>query len=256
VAAQQEVAPVSDIHATADFAKRQDLGSVQFMILTPCPGSPDWDNLFDQGRKYVITDDWSLFDGHHAVHQPKRMTPYELQVAAYEAMKRFYSWPAIAKKLLQGDPWTAGIRFYGKKDGKAVIFAVPYEPPAEVPDDEYDLWLVTGRVLEQWHSGSMTQRVPELYRAFPNAVVFMHPSDVEKRGLRRGQAVRLETRRGVVHTRVETRGRNRPPEGVVFIPWFDAGRLLNKLTLDATDPLSKQTDYKKCAVKIIKGGQA
>jgi len=53
-------------------------------------------------------------------------------------------------------------------------------------------------------------------------------------------------------TTVETRGRNRPPQGLVFIPWFDAGRLVNKLTLDATCPISKQTDYKKCAVKVRK----
>jgi nitrate reductase NapA len=49
---------------------------------------------------------------------------------------------------------------------------------------------------------------------------------------------------------VETRGRNKPPQGLVFIPWFDAGRLVNKLTLDQTDPLSKETDYKKCACKV------
>ena len=60
-----------------------------------------------------------------------------------------------------------GVKFYGRPDGKAVILGVPYEPPAESPDEEYDFWLVTGRVLEHWHSGSMTMRVPELYRAFP-----------------------------------------------------------------------------------------
>jgi len=49
---------------------------------------------------------------------------------------------------------------------------------------------------------------------------------------------------------VETRGRNRPPEGVIFVPFFDAGRLINKLTLDATCPLSKEADFKKCAVKV------
>jgi nitrate reductase NapA len=51
---------------------------------------------------------------------------------------------------------------------------------------------------------------------------------------------------------VETRGRNKPPRGLVFVPWFDEGRLINKVTLDATDPLSKQTDFKKCAVRIEK----
>ncbi|MEE8625238.1 MAG: molybdopterin-dependent oxidoreductase, partial [Acidiferrobacterales bacterium] len=153
------------------------------------------------------------------------------------------------------DPYVArgsGFQFYGNKDNKAKIFALPYEPPAESPDKSYDLWLATGRVLEHWHSGSMTQRVPELYKAFPDAVVYMHPDDARGRGLRRGSEVRVISRRGEIRTRVETRGRNKPPRGLVFVPWFDASQLINKVILDATDPISLQTDFKKCAVKIVK----
>jgi len=170
-------------------------------------------------------------------------------------------WPVVDGKETRwryhggSDPYVKEGRdfeFYGNADGKAVIWALPYEPPAESPDKEYDLWLSTGRVLEHWHSGSMTRRVPELYRAFPDAVVFMHPDDASARGLRRGDDVRVVSRRGEMRSRVETRGRNRPPRGLVFVPWFDAGRLINKVTLDATDPISKQTDYKKCAVKVVR----
>jgi len=150
------------------------------------------------------------------------------------------------KHVAKGD----GVKFYGNKDGRANIIFAPYEPPAESPDKEYDLWMCTGRVLEHWHSGSMTRRIPELYRSFPDAVVFMHPKDAKKRGLRRGMAAKITSRRGEIEALVETRGRNRVPEGLVFIPWFDASRLVNKLTLDATDPLSKETDFKKNAVKI------
>jgi len=145
-----------------------------------------------------------------------------------------------------------GVKFYGKPDGKANIIFAPYEPPAESPDKDYDLWLCTGRVLEHWHSGSMTRRVPELFRAYPHAKVYMHPDDAKARGLRRGDAVKLQTRRGELETRVETRGRNKVPQGLVYIPWFDAGQLVNKLTLDATDPLSKETDFKKCGVRVVK----
>ena len=145
-----------------------------------------------------------------------------------------------------------GVRFYGKQDGKANIITAPYEPPHESPDEDYDLWMTTGRVLEHWHSGSMTRRVPELYRAFPDAVVFMHPEDARQRGLKRGMAAKIISRRGEITCRVETRGRNKPPKNLVFVPWFDASRLVNKLTLDATDPLSKETDFKKSAVKIVK----
>jgi len=151
------------------------------------------------------------------------------------------------------DPYVSegeDVEFYGHKDGKAKIIFAPYEAPPEVPDEEYDLWLSTGRVLEHWHSGSMTRRVPELHRAFPSAVVFMHPDDASARGLRRGQEITISTRRGEMVSRLETRGRNKPPKGLVFVPWFDEGQLINKLTLDATCPLSKETDFKKCACKV------
>ena len=109
---------------------------------------------------------------------------------------------------------------------------------------------VTGRVLEHWHSGSMTRRVPELYRAFPDAVCFIHPDDAAALKLRRGDEVKVESRRGFIRIRLETRGRDRMPRGVIFVPWFDESELINKVTLDATDPISLQTDFKKCAVRI------
>ena len=184
------------------------------------------------------------------------LAPFEMYHKA-----RGLRWPVVDKKetlwrFREGyDPYVKkgeGVRFYGKPDGKAVIFALPYEPPPEVPGEEYDLWLCTGRVLEHWHSGSMTRRVPELYRAVPDALVYMHPKDAEKRGLKRGQLVKIASPRGEITCPVETRGRNKVPEGLVFVPWFDAGRLVNKLILDATCPISKETDFKKCPVKITK----
>jgi nitrate reductase NapA len=173
--------------------------------------------------------------------------------------ERGLRWPVVDGKetrwrFREGhDPYVeAGseVQFYGKPDNKAIIFALPYEPAPESPDEEYDFWLSTGRVLEHWHSGSMTQRVPELHLSFPDAVCFMHPDDATEKGLRRGSKVRVKSRRGEIVTRIETRGRNKPPRGLVFVPWFDARQLINKVTLDATDPISKQTDFKKCAVKI------
>ncbi|MBK6355404.1 MAG: nitrate reductase catalytic subunit NapA [Betaproteobacteria bacterium] len=149
-------------------------------------------------------------------------------------------------------PKGEGVRFYGHADGKAIAFALPYQPAAEMPDAEYDLWLCTGRVLEHWHTGSMTRRVPELYKAVPDAVMYMHPEDAKKRGLARNDVVKLSTRRGEIQLRVETKGRNKTPLGLVFVPFFDEHRLVNKLTLDATCPISKETDYKKCACKVVK----
>jgi len=106
---------VETIDATADFALKHDIDSIQFMILTPIPGSPDWDHLYNRGEKYVISRNWSFYDGHHAVHQPRRMSPYELQMAAINAMAKFYSWSGIARKLAKRDIYYAAIRYWGKK---------------------------------------------------------------------------------------------------------------------------------------------
>jgi hypothetical protein len=103
------------IDATAEFALRHDIDSVQFMILTPIPGSPDWDARYAQGDRYVINRNWTFYDGHHAVHQPRRMSPWELQMAAIGAMEKFYSWRGIAKKLLKRDLYYSTIRYWGKK---------------------------------------------------------------------------------------------------------------------------------------------
>jgi len=175
--------------------------------------------------------------------------------------ERGLRWPVVDGKETQWryregtDPYVKageGYRFYGMPDGKAVIFALPYEPAAGEPDKEYPFLLATGRVLEHWHTGTMTRRVPELYRAVPNAVCYMHPEDAKRLGARRGDLVEIASRRGAIRSRVETRGRNRPPQGLVYVPFFDASQLINKVTLDATDPISFQTDFKKCAVKLRK----
>ncbi len=136
--------------------------------------------------------------------------------------------------------------------GKAKIYFRPYASPVEQPDKDYDLWLCTGRVLEHWHSGTMTRRVPELHRAVPSAVCWMNPQDAQAKGLKRNDLIWVESRRGKVKVRVETGGRNRVPRGLVYVPWFDEGVLINKACLDATCPISKQSDFKKCSVKVYK----
>ncbi len=271
----------SDLWQLVEFSKRFKTDEVwPKKILDKNPeyrGKTLYQVLFTNGQvdKYPLKDLNPDFENHESKH-----FGFYLQKGLFEEYAKFgrgkahdladfdtyhatrgLRWPVVNGKetlwrFKEGtDPYVKkgkGFEFYGKKDGKAVIFALPYEPAAESPDKEYDLWLSTGRVLEHWHSGSMTQRVPELYRAFPDAVVFMHPDDARKRGVRRGDEVKVISRRGEILTRVETRGRNKPPTGLVYVPWFDASQLINKVTLDATDPISKEADFKKCAVKVVK----
>jgi len=172
--------------------------------------------------------------------------PYVSEGADFE----FYG-PAL-KSLPEGTLSGPGNGAKVSLAGKAKIFFRPYAAPAESPDDNFDMWLCTGRVLEHWHSGTMTRRVPELNAAMPRAQVFMHPADAAARGLERNQVAVIESRRGQVKAVVETSGRNRMPRGTVYVPWFDEGVPINKVTLDATCPISKEIDFKKCAVRVSK----
>ena len=142
--------------------------------------------------------------------------------------------------------------FYGKPDGKAVIWQRPYEPAAEEPDAEYPFLLNTGRVIEHWHSGSMTRRIPVLHKAVPEAYVEINPNDAKRMQIQTGDKVKLTTRRGEIIIPASVNGRGVPAPMQVFVPFFDENMLINNITLDAFCPISKQPDYKKCAVQIEK----
>jgi nitrate reductase NapA len=198
---------------------------------------------------------WPVVDGKETQWRFNvKYDPYAAKAVKESGSKSTHAfYGPLAKNLLQGS-LTGPDKSKGKKalKNKAKIFARPYMDPPEMPDSTYDTWLCTGRVLEHWHSGTMTMRVPELFRAVPEALCYMNPKDAKAKGIKRGELVWVESRRGKVKARVETRGRNRPPQGLVFVPWFDEKVFINKVCLDATCPMSKQTDYKKCAVSIKK----
>ncbi|NNL75768.1 MAG: periplasmic nitrate reductase subunit alpha, partial [Desulfobacterales bacterium] len=115
---------------------------------------------------------------------------------------------------------------------------------------EYPFWLNTGRVLEHWHTGSMTRRVPVLHKAMPESYVEVNPDDAARLGITNGSNVKISSRRGAMVMKASINGRGRPPKGMVFVPFFDESYLINEVTLDAFCPISKQPDYKKCAVKL------
>lgn len=203
--------------------------------------------LFEEYRKFTIGTG-------------KDLAPYDVY-----REERGLRWPVVdgretKYRYLEGDdPYVkpgTGVQFYKSKtkDNKAVFWARPYEPAAEEPDKEYPFWLCTGRVLEHWHTGSMTRRVPELHQSVPAAYVEIHPKDAAKKGIKTGDRVLVSSRRGDLELRAEVDygGRALSQQGLIFVPFFDEGKLINLLTLDAMCPISKEPDYKKCAVKIEK----
>jgi nitrate reductase (cytochrome) len=155
-----------------------------------------------------------------------------------------------------------GIYFYGFPDGKARIFKRPAKPPAEAPDDQFPLYLTTGRVVQHWHTGTMTMRAPWLKKEVPSAFVELNYDDAKRLGVKDGDTVAVVTRRGRLELTARVPEPNRfkptgpkgrvsiPRPGVVFAPFFDANKLVNVLTIDAVDDMSKQPEYKVCACRI------
>jgi nitrate reductase NapA len=215
----------SDLWQLMEFSKRfkvEDVWPADLVAKAPkLKGKTLFDVLYANGvvNKYKLNETAAGFD-----NEDSKLLGFYIQKGLFEEYASFgrghghdlapfdayhqargLRWPVVGGKetlwrFREGyDPYVKkgeGVKFYGHKDGKAVIFALPYQPPAESPDKEFDMWLSTGRVLEHWHTGTMTRRVPELYKAFPDAVVFMHPDDAKARGLQRGMEVKVASRRG------------------------------------------------------------
>jgi nitrate reductase NapA len=154
------------------------------------------------------------------------------------------------------DPFVeSGVNFYGKPDGKAVVFLRPQVDPQELPDAEYPFYFSTGRVLEHWHTNTMTGKVPALVRAMPEMYVEIHPADAAELSIADGEYVKVVSRRGECRLMAKIDGRGQPRQGMLWSAFHDqeTSRMVNFLTGDAVDPTSKQPEYKICACRVEKG---
>lgn len=116
---------VDTIKATTDFAIKLNIDTIQFLILTPLPGTPVFFEMRDSNR--LLHTDWSKYDAHHVVFKPALMTPEALQIETLRAMKEFYSWKYILKHFIKLDFYYAAIGLYGKKTvNKALDMANDY----------------------------------------------------------------------------------------------------------------------------------
>ena len=219
--------------------------------------------IWDWTHYYDINVDERLFEEYRGFSRFKHkdLAPYQEYVE-----NRGLRWPVVQQPdktwretrfrfAESDDPYVkpgAGFQFYHStsKNDRAQIWFHPYAPAPEVPDNAYPFWLCTGRVIEHWHTGTMTRRVPQLYNAMPQAYAEMNRKDAQRMGIHDGDIVRLESRRGSLEVPVWLGGRGSPDPGSVFVPFFDETLLINKLTLETYDPFSKQPDYKKCAVRV------
>jgi len=137
---------------------------------------------------------------------------------------------------------------FATDDGKAHLMPTEWMPAKELPDAEYPFVLNTGRLLEHWHTGSMTRRSFALDAIAPTAMVFVAVEDAARMGIADGDFVRVTSRRGFVELAAKVSDRETP--GSCFIPFHFREAAANLLTIDEIDPTGKIPEYKFCAVRV------
>lgn len=156
-------------------------------------------------------------------------------------------WPCPSEEH-PGTPRLFQERFY-TASGRARFHATPHREPAEVIDQEYPLYLTTGRLLAHYQSGTQTRRVERLNEIAPEPLVTLHPSLARRYGLQDGDSVRLTTRRGTALFTARVAADIR--EDTIFVPFHWGGKqAINVLTNPALDPLSRMPEFKVCAVRL------
>jgi formate dehydrogenase major subunit len=158
--------------------------------------------------------------------------------------------------LKEGDPGDEVIfvDHFPTADGRGKLVAADFTRAAEVPDNDYPMVLITGRLLEHWHTGAMTRRAQVLDAIEPVATVSINPVDMVKLQVEPGDYVTVESRRG----KVSALARRDPatPPGAVFMPFAFVEAAANILTNPALDPFGKIPEYKYCAVRVARGDEA
>jgi anaerobic selenocysteine-containing dehydrogenase len=205
-----------------------------------------------------------VFDEMRQLDNPQ--TGYDLRGMSYERLRQegSFQWPCAPGgesrnpiRYLSPDKAETGgpvIRF-ATESGRAQFFARPHLAPAELPDEECPLVLTTGRCPHQWHTMTKTGKVAALNRLNPGPFLELHPEDAEALGIKEGDSVEVRSRRGRAIYPARVTERIRP--GCCFAPFhwndlFGENLTINEATSEAVDPISKQPEFKFCAVKVVK----
>ncbi|MEJ8838284.1 formate dehydrogenase subunit alpha [Ramlibacter sp. AN1133] len=156
----------------------------------------------------------------------------------------------------EGDPGESVVFIddFPREGGKARFVPADIIPAAERPDTQYPMVLITGRQLEHWHTGSMTRRASVLDAIEPDPVALVHPLDIAGLGVKPGELITIESRRGKVS--LYARADDGTPRGSVFVPFCYYEAAINKVTNDKFDPVAKIPELKYCAIRVTAGGTA
>ena len=211
----------------------------------PGDARQDWELIVDLANRIGCTWD---YDDVSDVYKEMGKTMPSLDNISWERLmaSEAVTYPA-ASETLPGSDILFGTGF-PTANGKGKIVPTDLVPPDELPDNDFPMVLTTGRMLEHWHTGSMTSRSSALSAQEPEAVVSMHPKDIGKMGFVRGERVRVETRRGQITLKL--RADRDVTQGMLFIPFCFNEAPANFLTNPSLDPVGKIPEFKFCAARI------
>jgi formate dehydrogenase alpha subunit len=215
---------------------------VRKAVEPPGEARPDWKIFCDLSAKMG-------YDMHYKspedIFEEIRRLPLEYKGITYERLEKVgLQWPVPD----ENHPGTPVLHTKEFTRGKGIFIPEEYIPPVEQIDEEYPMYFTTGRDLARYNFSSMTGKTPEINVISPEAKAEINPVDAERLGINEGEMVRLTSRRGSVE--MKARLTDRSQEGTVFTTYNHTEALVNFLTLDALDRLSRTPEYKLCAVKI------
>lgn len=225
---------------------------VRKAVEPPGEAKPDWQIICELARRMTEDGGWSWADPSEIMAEIAGLTPIYGGVS-YERLEQLGSlqWPCRHVE----DPGTPYLHKGEFARGRGRFHAVHYQEADELPDDEYPLLLTTGRIMFQYHTGTLTRRSPKLEQEARSCFVEVNPADAQVKGLEPLGWVRVSSRRGAIEARVQVTDRVEP--GVVFIPFHFAEAAANVLTNPTLDPTAKIPEYKVCAVRVesLEGSQ-
>ena len=206
---------------------------------------PDWQIIADISRRLGYPMDYA--DPEAIFEEIRQVTPsYAGITYARLDAEGGLQWPCPTTE----HPGTVYLHRGQFSRGKGAFFAIDHRDPAEMPDADYPLVLTTGRVLYQYHTGTMSRRAPGLEEKAPECLVEIAAGDAIDFGITDGEPVRVKTRRGEMVARASVS--SKAVQGTIFIPFHFHEAAVNQLTNAALDPVAKIPEYKVCAVHIEK----
>ncbi len=211
----------------------------------PGEARPDWRILCDLASRITPERPWTYDHPSQIMDELASLTPIYGGISYRRLEERgFLQWPCRTAE----DPGTPYLHKGKFVLGRGIFHVVDHRGPAEVPDEEYPFVLTTGRLMFQYHTGTMTRRSPKLEQEVPACPVEIHPQDARALGLLDREPIRVRSRRGEIDAVAWVTTQVEP--GVVFIPFHFAEAAANALTNPALDRMVKIPEYKVCAVQL------